>query len=122
VGVSGAIAALGDTLFPVSSLSEGFAADMAPGAHFLLKLRGLHPVFALAVAFGLLGLAKQLRASVTTRGLATLLMVGVCTQVAVGFINLGLLAPAYLQLIHLLMADTVWVIFVLLSAVALEAD
>jgi cytochrome c oxidase assembly protein subunit 15 len=122
VGVSGAIAALGDTLFPVISLSEGFAADLAPGAHFLLKLRGLHPVFALVVGFGLLGIGKQLRVGEVTRRLATLLMVGVCTQIAVGFINLGLLAPASLQLIHLLLADTVWVIFVLLSAVALETD
>ena len=41
-------------------------------------------------------------------------------QLAIGFINLGLLAPVPLQLIHLLMADIVWVVFVLLSATTLE--
>jgi heme A synthase len=116
VGVSGSIAALGDTLFPVSSLVDGFAADMAPGAHFLLRLRGLHPVFAIVVGAGLLYIAQRLRAVADTRWLATALMVLVCSQIAVGFINLGLLAPVYLQLIHLFLADAVWVIFVLLAA------
>jgi len=121
VGISGAIAALGDTLFPVSSLSEGFAADMDASAHFLLRLRGLHPIFALGVGFGLFTLGKRLRVHASTRRLATMLMAGVGIQIAVGFINLGLLAPVPLQLIHLLLADSVWVIYVLMGATALEA-
>ena len=39
LGVSGAITALGDTLFPAGSLSEGIAQDFAPTAHFLVRLR-----------------------------------------------------------------------------------
>src|SRR5215470_11792222 len=49
LGVTGAIAALGDTLFPSRSLSEGFRQDMSPGAHVLLRLRVVHPLLALAV-------------------------------------------------------------------------
>ena len=120
IGVTGAIAALGDTLFPANSLIEGFQADMAPGAHFLLRLRGLHPVIALIVGFGLFSLAKTHRKSPRLERLATALMVLVVIQILVGFINLGLLAPVYLQLIHLLLANGVWIVLVLLSAAALD--
>lgn len=120
VGVSGAIAALGDTLFPSASLIEGFYADLDPSSHFLIRLRGYHPVFAIAVSVGLFSLAKRLRATPHTARLATALMTLVGVQLAIGFINLGLLAPVPLQLVHLLMADIVWVVFVLLSAATLE--
>ena len=120
VGVSGAIAALGDTLFPSASLIEGFYADLDPSSHFLIRLRGYHPVFAIAVSVGLFSLAKRLRHDPRTTRLATALMVLLGLQLAIGFINLGLLAPVPLQLIHLLMADIVWVVFVLLSATTLE--
>jgi heme A synthase len=46
VGVTGALAALGDTLFGAKSLAEGVAADFSPTAHFLQQLRVLHPVAA----------------------------------------------------------------------------
>ncbi len=46
IGMSGAITALGDTLFPVKSLAEGFVADLDPNAHFLVRLRVYHPVIA----------------------------------------------------------------------------
>ena len=119
VGVSGAIAALGDTLFPSESLIEGFY-DLDPSSHFLIRLRGYHPVFAIAVSVGLFSLAKRLRTAPHTARLATALMVLLGAQLAIGFINLGLLAPVPLQLIHLLMADIVWVVFVLLSATTLN--
>ena len=102
IGVTGAIAALGDTLFPADSLVEGIKADLEPGAHFLLRLRGLHPIIALLVAFGLYSLANPLRKDAKLGRLATLLVGFVVVQVLVGFINLGLLAPIYMQLIHLL--------------------
>ena len=120
IGVTGAIAALGDTLFPAASLVEGIRADLEPGAHFLLKLRGFHPVIALLVAFGLFSLAKPYTAHDKLGGLARLLVGFVVVQVLIGFINLGLLAPVYLQLIHLLLADGLWITLVLFSAAALN--
>jgi heme A synthase len=122
VGLTGAIAALGDTLFPATSLAEGFAADMETGAHFLLRLRALHPAFALVVAFGLVHLARAARPQPALRVLATLLIGLTVAQIAIGFINLGLLAPVYMQLIHLFMADSVWVVFVLFGAQQLESS
>jgi len=120
VGVSGAIAALGDTLFPAASLIDGLYADLDPSSHFLIRLRGYHPVFALVVGFGLMSFARRFRADPNTARLATALMALIGIQIAVGFINLGLLAPVPLQLIHLLLADMVWVVFVLLSATTLN--
>ena len=122
IGVTGAIAALGDTLFPATSLAEGLAADMEPGAHFLLKLRGFHPVLAILVGTGLLYLGKHLRNQKALSPLANALMGLVCMQIIVGFTNLALLAPIYLQLIHLLLADAVWIVLVVLGASTLEAQ
>ena len=122
IGVTGAIAALGDTLFPANSLVEGFRADLAPGAHFLLRLRGLHPVIALFVAFGLFSLANPHRKDPKLGQLASLLVGFVIIQVLVGFINLGLLAPIYMQLIHLLLADALWLTLIIFAATALNID
>ncbi len=47
VGVSGSLAALGDTLFPSSSLRMAIEQDLAAGSPLLLRLRGLHPASAL---------------------------------------------------------------------------
>ena len=120
LGITGAIAALGDTLFPATSLVEGFRADMDTGAHILLRLRGLHPVFALIVAFGLISLANGQRTAPQMKTTASLLIAAVLTQIVVGFVNLGLLAPIPLQLLHLFMADSVWVVFVVFAANILE--
>ena len=118
IGISGAIAALGDTLFPAKSLAEGFAADIAPGAHFLLRLRALHPLLAVVVGAGLIGIGLQYKT--TPLGRALLVVVGI--QIAVGFINLGLLAPVWLQLIHLLIADILWLTLILLAVSRLESE
>jgi len=118
IGITGAIAALGDTLFPATSLADGLAADLAPGAHFLLKLRGLHPILALLVGTGLLFLGLQYKNE--PLGKALLGVLGL--QIVIGFINLGLLAPIPLQLIHLLVADILWLVLLLLCAKSLESE
>jgi heme A synthase len=119
VGVTGAIAALGDTLFPASSLAAGVAMDMAPGAHLLLRLRVLHPFLASAAAAYLLWIAGTLASKAPTptgRRLASWVGGLVLAQVVVGFANLALLAPAGMQIVHLLLADAVWIGTVLLAA------
>lgn len=115
VGISGAIAALGDTLFPSSSLAAGFAADASPTAHVLLRLRALHPLFAMLTAALGLYTASHVHGeatSTTTKRAATDLGVLVGAQVALGFLNLALLAPTGMQLLHLLAADLVWLALV----------
>src|ERR1700682_5740206 len=61
VGVSGSLAALGDTLFPASSLRAAFAQDFAAGAPWLLRLRGVHPVSAVIAGIFVLWLVGQAR-------------------------------------------------------------
>ena len=122
LGVTGAITALGDTLFPVGSLAEGLARDFSPTAHFLERLRIYHP--ALAVVLGLYlvvagALVRARRPSADTRRFAWMLGGLYSAQLIVGLVNVRLLAPIWLQLVHLLMADAVWIVLVLLAASAL---
>jgi heme A synthase len=119
VSVSGAIAALGDTLFPASSLAAGMAQDFSAGASWLLRLRLLHPFIAVAgtayLVWTAVVLLRQPTTDEGTRSAATRMLTLAIFQVALGAINLSLLAPLWMQLIHLLMADLVWISVVLLS-------
>ncbi len=124
VGTSGAIVALGDTLFPSKSLVEGFRAELSTGAHLLIRLRVVHPVLALAVgalvalvARGELSRTRDPDVAKTARAVLALFV----TQIAVGFLNLGLLAPIPLQIVHLLVADLLWIATVLFGVALLGA-
>lgn len=113
VGVSGAVAALGDSLFPASSLVEGLRQDLAPAAHFLLRLRIFHPFLAVALGIGLVLLARLSWAR--SPGPAGAVTVLVACQLLAGFVNLALLAPVVLQLVHLLLAYALLVALVVLA-------
>lgn len=120
VSMSGAITALGDTLFPVEVGPEGMLdhviADLSPTQHFLVRLRIVHPVLAILVALGAwrLALACSDGATGETRTLARMALIGVMVQVFVGMANIWLGAPGWMQLIHLLIAEVIWVCFLLL--------
>lgn len=123
VAVTGSIAALGDTLFPATSFAAGYAQDFSAGAHLLLRLRIWHPVVALVATMGVV--ASAVAGFVATRrravrGLALALVGCVFAQLCLGVANVFLLAPVWLQLLHLLVADLLWVTLVLLAASALE--
>jgi heme A synthase len=123
VGKSGAVAALGDTLYPAQSLLGGLARDLSPTAHFLVQLRVAHPILALAgVLLVALAASRVLQATTDARarraawtvpGLALL-------QLLAGLLNLALLAPVWMQIVHLLLADLLWIAFVLLAVRALS--
>jgi heme a synthase len=119
VAVTGAVVALGDTLFPASSLGEGLRQKFAPGAHLFVRLRIAHPVAAGLVALYLLVVTALIVARDLTgelRRLATTASALVLGQVVVGLANLVLLAPVALQLIHLLLADLLWLSVVVLAS------
>jgi heme A synthase len=125
LGATGAITALGDTLFPTGSLSAGLAQDLDPTAHFLIRLRVWHPALAIATGIYLLGISQIIsrrRPSQGTRLGATLLLLLFVAQLGVGSVNLALLAPIAMQIIHLLLADLVWVALVLLCAATLAVE
>ncbi len=119
IGVSGAVTALGDTLFPVESLSEGLRQDFSPTAHFLVRLRVWHPIIAVLVGFYLLfvgGLVYMFRSDPWVKRFALGLIGLFVVQLLAGLVNLLLLAPVWMQLVHLLLADLVWITLVLLAA------
>jgi len=121
LGASGGVTALGDTLFPSGSLAEGIAQDFSPTAHFLIKLRVWHPLLAVVTAGWLVvvaALTAGARPAKAVRRAAGGLVGVVFLQVVVGAVNLLLLAPVPLQLVHLLLADLVWMALVLLCASA----
>jgi heme A synthase len=119
LGVSGAIAALGDTLFPAAGLREGLAQDFSPTAHLLLRLRVLHPVIALGLGVYLTAaamLVARLRPRRAVRRRAHAVAWLFVAQLGLGLLNLALGAPVWLQLVHLVAADLVWLALVLLTA------
>jgi heme A synthase len=117
-GISGAVAALGDTLFPAGSLVEAVRNDLSPTSHLLIRLRVLHPAIAigtgLLIAFGAPRLLWD--AAEPGRRLAAAAATLAMMQLAVGIANVLLLAPIWMQLVHLLVADALWIACVLLTA------
>lgn len=119
VTVTGAIAALGDTLYPAVSLQQGVEQDFASGSSVLLRLRLFHPAVAILSSFFLLYVAMRIprrlpgQAIRETSAIMALLIV---LQLAMGAINIYLLAPVWMQLLHLFIAEILWIVTVLLAA------
>jgi heme A synthase len=119
-GVSGAVAALGDTLFPSHSLAEALGQDFSSTGHLLIRLRLLHPAIAIGagiVAIFLTILPRDARAARWARWTSIFVF---CQWIA-GLVNVLLLAPVWMQMVHLLLADLLWISFVLLTAATLAA-
>ena len=118
VSVTGAIAALGDTLFPATSLAAGMQSDFSATAHFLLRLRVIHPILAVAagVFFALTALSIIRRStSAQAKAAAWAVALLVVLQFYAGATNLLLLAPVWLQIVHLLLANLLWIALVALT-------
>jgi heme A synthase len=121
IGMSGAITALGDTLFPASSIAEGIRQETTEGAHFLVRLRIIHPIIAVLIGTYTLRLSYWLyhRHGGLVRRLSVTLAALTAVQLAAGVTNLLLLAPIPMQIIHLLLADLVWIVYILTAAAGL---
>jgi heme A synthase len=122
LSATGAITALGDTLFPASSLAAGFQQDFSPSAHFLIRLRIYHPLLAMFTgAFCLFVAIWTYRrvGSEASRRFSTALIVSILAQIGLGFLNVYLLAPIWMQMLHLLVSDLFWISLVLLAASSL---
>ncbi len=117
VGMTGAIASLGDTLFPARTLAQGISQDFDPAAQLLLRLRIWHPMLAVLVGAGVMGLAQSAGRRIGAPIAARRVVIMVLIQWAIGISALVLLVPVPLQLLHLISADLVWLSFVTLAAV-----
>jgi heme A synthase len=114
VAATGAIVALGDTLFPASSLSQGLAADLDSASHFLIRLRAVHPILAVGVALVTIGLTRRdpTFAGVSGASSRALVVSLICVQASLGALNLLTLAPLPLQMAHLLVSNVLWIALV----------
>lgn len=123
LGVSGAVTALGGTLFPVTSLAEGLKQDLSPTAHILIRLRFFHPFIAIGAGALLIltaFLARAWHGSEWTKRFSASLIFFVLMQMIAGLANLLLHAPIWLQIVHLLLSDLIWIALVLLTFTALR--
>lgn len=108
VGITGAITALGDTLFPASTLIAGWLDDWDPDAHLWVRLRGFHPLLASAFCIALWRYASQLSSK---RALAGRVLAFAAP--ATGLLGVVLLVPLWTQLLHLLLADLTLILLAL---------
>jgi heme A synthase len=121
LGASGAVTALGDTLFPASSLAEGWQEKFSPTAHYLVRMRIYHPSIAVGVGAFLVAASWLIRRRLAEPRLelfANALFIFYVLQLILGIINVALLAPIWMQIVHLFASNVIWITFILLAAVA----
>ena len=120
-GATGSLAALADTIFPSSDLRTALAADFAAHSPVLIRMRWMHPAAsAAAILLTLALMLRYRRAGQQTVALA--LGANLVAQVLIGSMDVLLLAPTWLQVLHLLSADVFWISLVALTAPVLFPD
>ena len=126
VGMSGSVAALSSMLFPSETLAEGIAKDFSATSNILLRLRVSHPLLSVGVSVYLIFLAGWLKMKFANlpnvARWSNILSILIIFQIAFGSLTLLTLAPIVMQIGHLLLADLIWISFVLLSANVLAED
>jgi cytochrome c oxidase assembly protein subunit 15 len=119
VGITGSLAALGDTLFPASSLASAIVQDFSATSGWLVRWRWLHPTVALfggAFLIWLLVRAAQNSTHWDNRRLSAQVLALLAVVYTLGLLDVVLLAPLWVQVTHLLAADTLWASLVVLTA------
>jgi len=119
VGVTGSLAALGDTLFPATSLSQALSSDFSSKSAWLVRWRWTHPTIAFLAALAVSWiLLRAMRSSGhwNNRGLCVLVLGLLATQYVLGIMDVVWLAPVWLQVAHLLGADVLWCALIVLTA------
>ncbi|WII71582.1 COX15/CtaA family protein [Bdellovibrio sp. 22V] len=113
IGITGAWASLSNSLFPTDNLWEGFMADFSGESHFLIRLRGLHPLLALLGGGGLalfFWVKAQTAESLLIQRRSYQMALTLITGIVFGIATLLLHAPVWMKIAHLALAHTIWVI------------
>jgi cytochrome c oxidase assembly protein subunit 15 len=119
VGVTGSMAALGDTLFPAASFNDSLHQDFSSESSWLLRWRWTHPTIAILASIFLIWLlirAARRGGPWDNRRLSALVVALLAAQYVLGALDVWLLAPVWMQVIHLLGADVLWSALVVLTA------
>lgn len=121
VGISGSVAALSNLLYaPSTSLAEGIRQDFSSDSPLLIQLRGYHPLMSTAFGVILIVAMKWFRKQAPSNGVVRRMTVAipilVLVQFVSGFVTIVTHAPILMQLLHLFLADVLWISFVILTA------
>jgi heme a synthase len=119
VGVTGSLAALGDTLFPSTSLGSALSTDFSSSSDWLVRGRWTHPAIAFLASIFLIWIlvrAARRTAYWDNRSLSAAILILLALQYVLGVLDVVLLAPVWLQTVHLLGADVLWAALVVLTA------
>jgi heme a synthase len=119
VGVTGSLAALGDTLFPSSSLGQALTQDFSATSGWLVRWRWMHPTVAILAGIFLIWLlvrAARNNSHWDNRRISALVLLLLAVVYTLGILDVLLLAPLWIQIAHLLAADTLWASLVVLTA------
>ncbi|GGJ20624.1 COX15/CtaA family protein [Deinococcus roseus] len=117
MGMSGAVAALGNTLNPVDSLQEGLSRALTP-RYYLDQLKLLHPSLTVITSVLLVAWARVMASRFQVnpvQNAAAMLQTAILLQVIAGIFNYLLHAPGWLQVLHLLLACLLWLAVILLG-------
>jgi len=113
IGATGSLAALADTLFPSPTVWAGLTADLNAASPILVRMRWVHPFAALV---GFVCVVILIRSQRRLTGTAKAVLALLALQFALGIADVLLLAPTWMQVLHLLGADLYWVTLVVLAA------
>jgi heme A synthase len=119
IAVSGTLNSLADTLY----FTDAVNVDETPIAALLVNIRGIHPAIAIgggAIIFYLVHRTAA-GATATTQQLALAIQGVIGLQFLVGIFNIILLTPLETQIIHLTLADALWLLLLIFSAHTLAA-
>jgi len=114
IGMSGAVTALGDTILHLNAVDNNPVV-----AETLLALRIYHPGLAIAICFYMLIVLTNLmllRPHPTTLRLGLIFNLTYVAQLGLGALNVWLKAPVWMQLVHLLVTDVMWIMLVIFCA------
>lgn len=125
IAATGATTSLADTLFAADSVAEGIRADFHQESAFLVRIRILHPIFAIGGGVILAWFAWKRMDEVELAGRpwsARFIIFGVGAQATLGVLHIALLTPLATGLLHLLIAQLLWVAFVFFALTLLEPE
>jgi cytochrome c oxidase assembly protein subunit 15 len=108
LAATGAVTALADTLFPKSGSGSAGSGE----AHFLTDLRVIHPVLAVVAASVGWWFSGRVGTPRSNAGKTLPALVGL--MLLTGVLNVALGVPVWMQLVHLLLADLLWITAALL--------
>lgn len=122
VSMTGAVAALGQTLFPAPegmNVIEHVTQDVWAHTRYPMLVRGVHPILSVAVAayvaWAALAIGDRMGSPRVARA-SRWLLASLAVQVTIGVLNIGIGAPGWMQIVHLAMANVLWITLLWLVA------